>query len=459
MSDKIYNKLPGVLQTTAIKNFFESTVEQLFSKANVENIQGFIGNKTSDDVNVNGSYISQPTVTRRFYNVTPTVNNINPESGNSENLVFYDEFIESLSTYGVDIKNHNRIFGEKYNVFMPPIDVDKLINYQEYYWYPEGPAPIEVRGTLAEPIDINRDIIGKTSFTPPVGKTFRSGMVIKFAGEYVIPASQLNIEYIVEGVGEKIYLVSRVDNFSTRFSTPVDDVYDATIISLDDSNISHSAGNVSSVTVLNGGTGYSNTDVVVFSGAATTSATGNIVVDANGSVTSVIITSNGDHYSEQVRVSIQSTTGKDFVGAVILDEMHTITSSNVDILASQAKSGVDPNTGKYYLQGGTYSFDKDSDNDGEGDLQWGGGLSQSVPDYIVQARGAANKNVWSRVNFWYHKNNFVDAGIAVPSEAYRAQRPIIEFDHRLELYNHGVRGIGAVNIACTTLSFADLDVR
>ena len=117
MSDKIYKKLPGVLQTTAIKNFFESTVEQLFSKANVENIQGFIGNKTSDDVNVKGSYIPQPTVTRRFYNVTPTVNNIDPRTGKSENLVFYDEFIESLATYGVDVKNHNRIFGEKYNVF------------------------------------------------------------------------------------------------------------------------------------------------------------------------------------------------------------------------------------------------------------------------------------------------------------------------------------------------------
>ena len=39
---KIYQKLPAILQTTAIKNFFESTVEQLFSKSNVESIQGYI---------------------------------------------------------------------------------------------------------------------------------------------------------------------------------------------------------------------------------------------------------------------------------------------------------------------------------------------------------------------------------------------------------------------------------
>ena len=42
MADKIVTKLPGVLQTPAIKNFFESTVEQLYSKANTENVKGLI---------------------------------------------------------------------------------------------------------------------------------------------------------------------------------------------------------------------------------------------------------------------------------------------------------------------------------------------------------------------------------------------------------------------------------
>ena len=36
MADKIYKKLPAVLQTTVVKNFFDNTVEQLFSKSNVE---------------------------------------------------------------------------------------------------------------------------------------------------------------------------------------------------------------------------------------------------------------------------------------------------------------------------------------------------------------------------------------------------------------------------------------
>ena len=57
MANKIYKKLPVILQTDAVKNFFESTVEQLYSKANVEQVSGFIGKKTSNDKNVNGEWI------------------------------------------------------------------------------------------------------------------------------------------------------------------------------------------------------------------------------------------------------------------------------------------------------------------------------------------------------------------------------------------------------------------
>jgi len=293
MSDKIYKKLPGVMQTTAIKNFFESTVEQLFSKANVETVQGFIGSKTSGDSGVKGTYIPEPTVTRRFYSVSPVVNNINPQTGTSENILFYDEFIESLSTYGVNVKNHNRLFGESYSTFMPPIDVDKLVNYQEYYWYPAGPSTIEISGTLDTPIDISRDIVGRIDYTSPNNKKFRNGMIIKFVGQYVIPSAQVGIEYIIEGVGESIYLVPKADNFSTRFSTPVDDLFDASVFGLDDANLRHSVGSVSSVTILNGGTGYSNSDIVVFTGSSTTAATANIVVDGSGTITSFVINTAG----------------------------------------------------------------------------------------------------------------------------------------------------------------------
>ena len=56
---KIYKQLPEILQTEANKNFFETTVEQLFSVSNVEVISGFLGKQISSDFNSNGSYIRE----------------------------------------------------------------------------------------------------------------------------------------------------------------------------------------------------------------------------------------------------------------------------------------------------------------------------------------------------------------------------------------------------------------
>jgi hypothetical protein len=172
MSNKIYKKLPVVLQTTAIKNFFESTVEQLFSKANVEVVSGYIGSKSSADVGITG-YIAEPNNDKARYALSPVVNTINYTTKESEDFIFFDELIDILSTYGVDTSNQNKIFGANFNSFVPPIDLDKFVNHQEYYWYPDGPTVIPVIGTLANPIDIERDILGKQYYTPVGGKPFR----------------------------------------------------------------------------------------------------------------------------------------------------------------------------------------------------------------------------------------------------------------------------------------------
>lgn len=310
MANKIYKKLPAVLQTTAIKNFFEATVEQLFSKSNVDDIQGYIGSRRSDDRDLTGKYLPEPSVTKRFYGLAPTVNTVNSINGQSENFFFYDELIDTLRVYGVDVSNHNKLFSEKYSVYLPPINVDKLINYAEYYWIPQGPTAIQVTGTQENPIDVDRDILGQSSFTPATGKTFRNGMIVRFAGDYVIPASKRDTDFVVQGVGNEIILVEKLANFSTL-----------------------------------------------------------------------------------------------------------------------------------------YSRDLDDDNN----------PTQNTLDYVVQEPGADNQNTWSRVNFWYHRDNFLDAGDDVPSRSFRADRPILEFDRDLELYNHGASSAGAVDLVSINISKSELE--
>ena len=66
---KIYKQLPEVLQTEANKNFFETTVEQLFSASNIEVITGFLGKQDSASHNSDGSYIREATATRPHYSL------------------------------------------------------------------------------------------------------------------------------------------------------------------------------------------------------------------------------------------------------------------------------------------------------------------------------------------------------------------------------------------------------
>jgi hypothetical protein len=741
MSNKIYKKLPVVLQTTAIKNFFESTVEQLFSKANVEVVSGYIGSKSSADVGITG-YIAEPNNDKARYALSPVVNTINYTTKESEDFIFFDELIDILSTYGVDTSNQNKIFGANFSSFVPPIEIDKFVNYQEYYWFPDGPTVIPVAGTLENPIDIDRDIVGKKYYTPVGGKPFRSGMVIRFTGQYVIPSSELEIDYIVQGVGQGIYFVPRRNQFQTVFSTPVDAPYDGSYFPLNHPDIAHQAGNVSSITVVSQGIGYVNPTVSI-TGSNTNVAVASANVAANGAITSIPVSDPGQGYTGFVgveltdidiaydidtantftgssnvvvtadifltadpanvrigqsvngiasgivsmkfdsaevegyfgtyltvptanvntatetftypnhglttgdevvydaggstpidgvliggryqalvvnsnsfrlaaindptaiaffdttgnnsqgfikksntftvtavnsgsleagmmvhhddlvyktkivsqlsgttgstgtyRVDVENNTvhtfpetftvkptvvlshaveleresvtaepeltfaGRDFlaevnyewegtpatgnltisgttlsvvdlaVGSTVKVGMvlsasgilpHTIivsgsgstwTVNKAQTLATTtpftgypagSRLGINPANGEYYLMGGRWSYDRNDldDDEFDGDSLWDAGLNASPPEYLTIQRGAENKNIWSTINFWYHRDNFKDAGMQLPNRRFRAERPIIEFDRRLELYNHGKRGVGSVIVACT----------
>ena len=54
----------------------------------------------------------------------------------------YDDYINQLKYYGAPVNNHDRLNKEVTYSWNPAVDMDKLINYREYYWLPEGPNPI-----------------------------------------------------------------------------------------------------------------------------------------------------------------------------------------------------------------------------------------------------------------------------------------------------------------------------
>ena len=52
----------------------------------------------------------------------------------------------NLAVFGANTDNHSRLNSQETYAWNPSIDWDKFVNFREYYWMPNGPISIPVRG-------------------------------------------------------------------------------------------------------------------------------------------------------------------------------------------------------------------------------------------------------------------------------------------------------------------------
>ena len=355
MTNKYFDLLPIQHQTGVNKNFFESTIEQLFSKANIEEVNGYIGKKIPGvDNNTNTIFVEQPAPNREYYNLEPTVSTVNKNTGDADNFVFYEDFIFNHRSSGGLIGNHDRVFkSEQYN-FAPPIDLDKFINYQNYYWYSSGPEPIQVLGNASVSVIID-NVVGLTTYTSPNNIVFKTGMVVQFTGSYVSGTEySVGKSYIVEGVGQNI---SFVDVPTTELSISAygefkTQPYDANAVPNGISNGTHSLNDTVGASVLANILTLANTNV--------NTAIHEFKIDrpadltANGST--ITATFTGD-YGQQLNntnhvrlntfnatnkvVSDASTTAYGFAGAYITQADGTKPTTTLNIATTFSNAGKD----------------------------------------------------------------------------------------------------------------------
>ena len=162
--DNTFNKLSSVHKTDINKRFFSGTFDQLFSSAEREKLNGFVGRKIGGCYDVNTDhYIDEPTKNRQSYQLEPTVISKDQEL-NIDHKVFYDDFINTLDFYGGNVNNHQRLFESTYHSWSPPIDVDKFINYSNYAWINNNEIPIVSLRDIDDD-KIENQIIGNKSYT------------------------------------------------------------------------------------------------------------------------------------------------------------------------------------------------------------------------------------------------------------------------------------------------------
>lgn len=145
LSRKTLNFLPSIFQTPTNKKFLGSTLDQLVNEPDLIRINGFVGRKFSPTYKKTDGYLTEPTPAREYYQLEPSVV-VRDAAGTIQQYADYNDFINKIAYYGGNTEDHNRLFSSEYYSYDPKIDLDKLVNYSQYYWVPSGPSavPIEI---------------------------------------------------------------------------------------------------------------------------------------------------------------------------------------------------------------------------------------------------------------------------------------------------------------------------
>ena len=132
----------------------------MVQKGSLERLDGYVGRQDAYTRKASDRYLTATSRDRFAYQLEPAVTYTNRDttSVNPEDQVkftgTYDDYINQIKYFGGKVDNHDRLNKEKIYSWNPAVDYDKLINYREYYWLPEGPNAIEIdsvgTGAVAE---------------------------------------------------------------------------------------------------------------------------------------------------------------------------------------------------------------------------------------------------------------------------------------------------------------------
>ena len=227
---KSVDLLPTFLKTNKNSKFLSGTLDQLINPAQLERLNGYIGSTSTPNYNsVTDLYISETLDLRSDYQLSPALV-VNDILNNVKDVQGFDDLINEISIKGGVTDNIDRLFRSDFYSYNPHIDLDKLINYQNYFWLSSGPELISIE---TDNLDVDSVIVGATTYTTEDGITLSNGMLITFGG-LGIADKYHNKEFFVEGVGVKIVLVpfdklitpelslpNYIDNFD---NTPFDNI-------------------------------------------------------------------------------------------------------------------------------------------------------------------------------------------------------------------------------------------
>jgi len=138
------NFLPEIFKTPTNAQFLAATLDQLVSQPNTKKIEGYVGSKFGYGINANDYYVTEPTKIRTDYQLEPGVAFLKENDTTATDFISYPGIIDSLKLEGALTDNNNRLFNSEFYSWDSFTNLDKIINFNQYYWLPTGPERVVV---------------------------------------------------------------------------------------------------------------------------------------------------------------------------------------------------------------------------------------------------------------------------------------------------------------------------
>ena len=142
------NFLPEIFQTPTNSQFLEATLDKIVDQPTTERIQGYVGSKFGYSINAKDYYVTEPDKVRTDYQLEPGVVFTKPNTTIAQDFISYPGIVDTIDIEGGIASDQNKLFNSQIYSFDTLTNLDKLVNYNQYYWLPEGPERVIVSNSF-----------------------------------------------------------------------------------------------------------------------------------------------------------------------------------------------------------------------------------------------------------------------------------------------------------------------
>ncbi len=144
----LLNLLPAPYQSDTNISLFNNLFNRFLSKQEIKKVSGYIGQGNTNAIV--SRQIQENDVHRQAFQLQPILYN---KIGTIEHMASWQDIQNELTRLGVDMDDFARWGAAQQFNWVPPVDINKIINYRDYYWVDEqsnsSPQYITIRSRCA----------------------------------------------------------------------------------------------------------------------------------------------------------------------------------------------------------------------------------------------------------------------------------------------------------------------